>query len=110
MAKQLFGYDEATGTADYLDVVEEGGKLIANVEFTQDVSALLDRNGELANVGATDAGIKKGLWHYASIPLTVVIELRNKGINIYNKDHHKRVFQEINANYPYLRTTHKTHA
>lgn len=110
MAKELFGYDEATGTADYLDVIEDGGKLIANVEFTQDVSGLLDRNAELANTGATDAGIKKGLWHYASIPLTVVVELRNKGINIYDKSHHKRMFQEINRNYPYLRVTHRTHA
>lgn len=107
MAKEIFGH--TNGADDYLDLVEEGNNLTAVVEHVQDVQPLIDRNRELINTGATDAGIKKGLWLYASIPLTVVVELRNKGINVYNREHRRRVFQEINTNYPYLKTTHKTH-
>jgi hypothetical protein len=110
MAKQVFGHDPTTGVTDYLDIIEEGGQLTAVAEFVQDVQPLIDRNKELANVGATDIGVKKGLWHYCSIPMTVVIELRQKGVNVFNPDHHKRVFQEINQNYAYLKTTNKTHA
>ena len=108
MAKEIFG--QTNGAVDYLDLIEDGSQMTAVVEHVQDVQPLLDRNSELANLGATDAGIKRGLWHYASIPLTVVVELRNKGINVYNRDHQKRVFQEINQNYPYLKTTHKFHS
>lgn len=107
MAKEIFG--QTNGAVDYLDLIEDGSQMTAVVEHVQDVQPLIDRNRELANLGATDAGIKKGLWLYCSIPLTVVVELRNKGINVYNRDHQKRVLQEINTNYPHLRTTHKWH-
>lgn len=86
----------------------EDGTLI--VHKTQDVESLLDRNKELANSKATDIGIKKGLWHYASIPLTVQYELLKKGINITRKEDYKKALDEINANYPHLKTTHKTHS
>ena len=109
MAKQITGYDADTGVTDYLDIIEEGGNLTAVVEQSQDVQPLLDRNSEYANLGATDAGIKKGLWLYCSIPLTVVVELRNKGIDVYKSSDRKRVFQAINRDYPYLKTTSKTH-
>lgn len=108
MAKEIFG--QTNGAVDYLDLIEDGNEMTAVVEHVQDVQPLIDRNSEYANLGATDAGIKRGLWHYASIPLTVVVEMRNKGINVYNPDHRRRVFQEINTHYPYLKTTHKTHS
>lgn len=87
---------------------EESGTLITRKE--QDVEALLDRNKAAANAGATDKGIKDGLWHYASIPLTVQYELMKKGINVQSKYDRAKLLDEINANYPYLKTTHKTHS
>lgn len=60
--------------------------------------------------GATDIGIKKGLWHYATIPLVVQYELLKKGINVHSKSDRGRVLDEINANYPHLKTTRKTHS
>ena len=107
MAKEIFGH--TNGADDYLDLVEEGNNLTAVVEHVQDVQPLIDRQRELANTGATDAGIKKGLWLYCSIPMTVVVELRNKGVDVYNPSHRTRVFQEINQNYPLLKATNKTH-
>lgn len=86
------------------------GESSITVYKVQDVSALLDRNAYLRNTGATDIGVKKGLWHYASVPLVVQYELLSKyGLNFQNKEHTDRIFQVINRDYPYLKTTSKNH-
>jgi hypothetical protein len=100
-------YDPVTGVKEENEMAEGGGVI---VHKSEDVEGLLDRNKELANSGATNEGIKKGLWHYASIPLTVQYELLKKGINIARREDYKKLFDEINANYPYLKTTMKTHS
>lgn len=99
-------YDPETGIKE--TTVDAGESLI--IHKSEDVQDLLDRNAALRADKATDIGIKKGLWHYASIPLTVQYELLKKGINIFLAQDHKRAFDEINANYPHLKTTEKTHS
>lgn len=91
--RKLWDYDEMTGNAHFL--------------HEQDVEPLLDRNAEARNLRIEG----KDLKFYCSIPPIVQIELRNKGIDIYSKDPAmiRRMFQEINANYPYLKTTDKIH-
>jgi hypothetical protein len=83
---------------------------VLTVAKSEDVEPLLDRNAEIRNTKAADAGIKKGFWLYASIPTTVQYELLKKGISIFNKHHRKRLLDEINSNYPYLKTTTKHHS
>ena len=75
----------------------------------QDVEPLLAAAAETRNTGAADAG-EKGMRLYASIPVTVQYELLKKGINVYNPDHMPRVVAEIEANYPKLKYTEKTHS
>lgn len=75
----------------------------------QDVQPLLDRNKEAANAGSADSGIQRGLWHYASVPVVVQHELLKKGLNIHNRHDMPKILDEINKNYPFLKTTHKTH-
>lgn len=102
-------YDPVQGLIEHNTYDDERKAFI--VHKVQDVSALLDRNKELANTGATDAGIKKGLWHYASVPLVVQYELLSKyGLNIHKKEHTARIFDVINRDYPYLKTTAKNHS
>lgn len=101
-------YDPLHGVQETNVADAETGQLI--VHKVQDVEGLLERNKALANSGATDMGIKKGLWHYASIPLTVQYELLKKGINVHSKYDRAKLLDEINANYPQLKTTHKTHS
>jgi hypothetical protein len=102
-------YDPFTGVTETNVVDEDSGKILVRKE--QDVEGLLDRNKALANSGDTNIGIKKGLWHYASIPLNVQYELLTKyGINFAKKDHWPRMFDIINRDYPYLKTTSKHHA
>jgi len=101
-------YDPYTGVTE-INYASDDDDLV-HVRREQDVQPLLDRNKEWANTGTKDVGIKKDLWHYASIPITVQYELLKKGINIHNPDDHKRMFEELNVNYPALKTTHKNHA
>ena len=73
----------------------------------QDVEPLLDHMKEKRD--GIDTGIKRGYWHYCSIPTIVEVELRQKGINIYNKHQTKEVLREINTNYPHLKATRRHH-
>jgi hypothetical protein len=101
-------YNPHSGLTEVNDYDEETG--ILAVTKQQDVQDLVDATKAIANSGATDVGIKKGLWHYCSIPLGVQYELLTKyGINIHDRNHWPRMFSVINADYPYLKTTHKKH-
>lgn len=101
-------YDPLYGVRETNVVDGEAGQIVIHKE--QDVEGLLDRNKQLANEGATNIGIQKGLWHYATIPLVVQYELLKKGINVHSKYDRAKLLDEINANYPHLKTTHKTHS
>jgi hypothetical protein len=101
---EFFSYDPLTGVRKYFDYDEATGN--AHIRSEQDVSGLLGRNAELRNTRACDAG-EMQLW--ATIPPVVQLELRKKGIDIFSDDPSmlKRMRQEIEANYTYLKTTDK---
>jgi len=42
--------------------------------------------------------------------MTVILEMRSKGIDFYDKDHQGRVIQEIEANYPHLKVDNMRHS
>lgn len=99
-------YDPLRGMALYEDMNDNH----MQVHYRQDVEPLLEYTKLLRNEGATDSGIKNDFWHYAQIPETVILEMRFKhGVDLFNKDHEKRVFELINREYPYLKTTNKHH-
>ncbi len=55
-------------------------------------------------------GIKKGWWHYLTIPNIVIAKLRFEyGLDVWNKNHQKRIFEVINRDFPYLKTTDGKH-
>ena len=107
MAKEFFDYNPENDLTSYTEEGDTEDDLIIRTE--QDVEPILDalkakRNHE------DDSGIKKGHWHYCSIPVTVQHEMLKKGINIFNKHQTAEVLKEINTNYPYLKATRKNHA
>lgn len=106
---QFFDYDPHTGIRTDFEYDEETG--VAKLIQSSDVSAAVDYAKAHANVGATDGGIKQGLWKYAILPPIVQIQLRQKGIDIYSKDPTmlNRFFREIDENYPHLKLTTKKH-
>lgn len=83
---------------------------LVTVHRTEDVQPTLDLAAEARNTNAADIGIKKDLWFYCKIPVTVQYALLNKGINIFDKNSTAKVLEEINANYPKLKMTNKTHS
>lgn len=73
---------------------------------TADVEPVLDFAKAVSNeVGLNREDIKKGWWLYAKVPPIVIVQMRAKGINIFDPNHQKRMFEELNANYPYLKCT-----
>lgn len=92
---------------NYYDEVTD--QLVTHKE--QDCTGMVDHFKAMANEGVTDAGIKKELWHYCSIPVGVQYELLWKhGVDISKRDHWPRLFDLVNKEYPHLKTTHKVHA
>lgn len=105
----FFDYDPLTGIRETFAYDEMSGK--AHINATQDVEAVVERNKKAANAGATDHGIKSGLWLYAEVPVIVQMQMLNDGVNPHprTKSEWRRLFQEIDSKYPYLKTTHKKH-
>jgi hypothetical protein len=103
---RFFDYNPDNGTW-----IEDETDADGNLTFKtwQDVQPILDRTKEKRNSGQVDKGIKRGFWHYATIPPVVEMELRQKGIKIGNPNQTKELLKEINTNYPYLKNTDLTH-
>lgn len=104
---QFFDYNPMNNTTEYFDFDQSTGQSFLHT--VGDVEPVKTRAKELRNSGLADEGIKKGMWHYAYLPPTVILELRAKGINVLAKHDGKALMREINTNYPYLKTTDKRH-
>jgi len=102
---EFFDYDPFTGITSYFDYDELTGK--ATINQVADVEPLLDYTKALARDGGTDQGIKQSWWLYAKIPPIVQLQMRAKGIKLDDPSMTKRIIQEINENYPYLKCTQK---
>ena len=100
-------YDPYTGVTEINDAYDDDD--FVHVTYQQDVQPLLDSTAETRNTKSADDP-KRELRKYASIPVLVQHELMNKGINVFNPDHMPKVLEEINANYPHLKYTDKTHS
>lgn len=75
-----------------------------------DVEPVIDYSKEMAADGdISKKGIKTGWWLYAKIPPIVMLQMRAKGIDIFNKNDEKRMFAELNTNYPNLKCTQGNH-
>lgn len=108
---QHFDYDPLLGTLERFEYDEHARKPIA-IRMEQDVSGLLDKMHEHRATRDKDRGIKEEMWHYCSIPTVVQMELLKKGINLQKMDKGDwpKFFRIINSDYPWLKTTDKTHA
>jgi len=105
MAKEFFSYDPMYGITTSTEFDESTNKMTVYSE--QDVQALVDRNAELRNTGATNKGIKENWWFVAAVPMTVLIELQRQGLNYNDPNDQDRIAQVLQRDYPYLTTTSK---
>lgn len=109
--KRILGHDSVTGVTEWFeyDPVTDN-TTIWSEQPDADIKVFLDQVTKQRNdADFTKRGIKNDWWKYASLPPIVIMELRNKGIDVFNPDHTKALIREINANYPSLKTTEKWH-
>lgn len=105
----FFDYDPVTGIRETFDYDPMND--VMSINTSEDVSPLLDRLKAMRNdEDYSRQGMKADLWHYATIPATVEMAMRAKGIDIYDKNATKAIIKEINTNYPWLKATDKRHA
>ncbi len=102
--------DHSGDTKTYFSMDESSGDIQVTTE--QDLTGFLERmkaKRQYTNE-IWAKGVKESWLHYCSIPTVVIMELKSKGIDVFNPDDEKRMLQEINRNYPYLKTVdHKKH-
>lgn len=103
----LFDKDEFTGSTQHYSYNPDTDT--HHLTTTEDVSGLLDALKNKRNQ-TQEFGKVEEFAHYCTLPNTVIMELKNKGIDIYDKNCTKRLIKEINTNYPWLKATTKHHA
>lgn len=106
MTKRLLDIDPETGLHTYHEYDHAQRKTV--IHYEQDVESVLERNKALANDDRHKRrGIKQEWMHVASIPVVVQMKwLIEHGVDVYNKDHQKKVNQLLqDPEWRYLRTT-----
>jgi len=104
--KRLLSIDPISGLKTWHD--HDQVTDVTTIGYTSDAGPLLEQNKVLQNSDDyTKKGIKQEFWHYASIPAGIVMDwLINRGVDVYNKEHTKKVLQLLNdPEYRYLKTT-----
>jgi len=109
---EFFDYDPHKGVRTTYDYDNSNGNALFYQD--QDLEGYFAMTAEARNTDRMRKGMMDGgreLHMYASIPEVVQIELRNKGIDIYSKDPTmiRRMFKEINTNYPMCKVTNRSH-
>ncbi len=94
------------------DAREEGKEVIG---YSQDVQPTVDFTQSLASdEDYTKRGIKESLWHYATIPDSVILKLWfEDGLNIYHAldtADERRLWNLLNTKYKIFKTTTKHHS
>lgn len=75
-----------------------------------DVEPVLEFSKEMAaDTTVSQRGIKQGWWCYAKLPPIVILQMRAKGINVFDQNDEARMFAEINSNYAHLKLTNGNH-
>ena len=110
MSRRLIAVDELTGLKTFHehDSLTDETRIIHIAEATP----VLEHNKALANdMEYTKKGMKNEFVKYASIPVGVQVDwLINKGVDVYNKDHGKKVWELVNQpEYRYLKCTTMHH-
>ena len=104
----FFDFDPITGITEYYEEHTDG---TVSIHSYQDVQKYVDIAAEIRNAGSADDRWRDvGATTYAIIPPLIQAELLKKGINFLDPNDTKRLVEEINANYPALKTTYRHHA
>ena len=100
---EFLDYSPHNGMRYHTEDGEKDGDII--IHSSQNVQPVLDHMQQKRSIGEKKANLR----HYCTIPTWVEVELRSKGIDIYNKHQTKELLKEINTNYPKLKATRMHH-
>src|SRR6266851_507695 len=105
---EFFEYDPVTGIRT--DTAWDDATQQMTLNRYADVEPVLDFSKEMAaDSNVSQQGIKQGWWCYAKLPPIVILQMRAKGINVFNQNDEARMFAEINSVYPHLKLTSGNH-
>ena len=110
MNERFLSYDPLNGITQTLAYDHETDT--TTIRSVGDCEASLELNKTMANDDDyTKDGMKRDLWHYASIPAILQMKwLVEEGIDVYKREHADRVWAKVNhPDYAYLKTTRKIH-
>jgi hypothetical protein len=110
--KRLIDFDPLTGEATWFYDNHDGTFTISNQQDDSVVSTILESNKRLASMESiSKKGIKKGYWHYATVPNVLVAKWSAEvGGDILDKKFSKELFARLNnPDYKYLKATHARH-
>ena len=111
MTRRLLDYNPLTGVSTWFNY--ENSTDIMHITTEQDVAPILDQVSSLRNdTDYSKAGIKNDWWHYARLPLHVILDMKAKhGVDLMApKIDWKSALKIINREYPYVKATNGTHA
>lgn len=109
MAKRILSYDPVSGDRVVFDYEQSTDRMVITHE--QNIEPILDYAHELCvDQERTRLGMAHDMWHYAHVPAITIMEMKHKyGVEFFNRDHSKKVFELLNTEYKKCKTTHKTH-
>lgn len=106
MTKRIADYDPYTKTTTFFEYDQLTDTSIITTH--QDVETSLEWTKALARDDSySKKGIKKGMWHYATIPDVIWLEILTKHGVDWNDT--KAVRRCVDIHYPHLKTTTKKH-
>jgi tetrahydromethanopterin S-methyltransferase subunit G len=105
---EYFDHDPITGLTEYYSYDPITDRIA--IKAVQDVEPVVDFCKAMVNQQIGDKNFRGEGWLYAALPMSIVGQLMQKGINIMDSNDNKRLLEEINTNYPYFKTTHRHHA
>lgn len=109
MTKRLLDHNPLTGERVWFQYEQSTDQM--TISHEQDVDSALDVAHALATDDLYSAdGMKKDLWHYAKVPNSIILEMKQKhGVDFFDKNDAKRMFKLLNTEYARFKTTTKTH-
>ena len=90
--------DQVGDTKTYFDMDESNGNIHITTE--QDLTGFLERMKQMRRDSSErwSKGVREEWLHYASIPSVVIMELKHKGIDVFNPEDEKKVWREMDSN------------
>lgn len=76
------------------------------IQTRQDVTGILETMNEKRKQGKWNEEVANDWVHVAKIPVAVQLQLKEKGLDLYDKNCTKRLLQELQTNYSYLLSHH----